>query len=80
MKIVKLKNGKYALRKWSFLYFGYHYADKSDLLSNNELFWWSGEIGNYFEFDSLDELESAIANYTYQPPVEVIKKVKFGKS
>ena len=37
MKVVKFKNGKYAIRKWSLFYFGYVYLDTT---YSSSAVWW----------------------------------------
>ncbi len=39
MKIIKFRNGKYAIRKWSFIFGGYEYKD----LKDSKCFWWGRE-------------------------------------
>lgn len=80
MKIVKLINGKYALRKFFWNGLSYKYADLNDLRNNIRIFWWLAKnIRN--QADTIEEIEHAVQNYTYKKPKEekVIKKVKFPK-
>lgn len=78
MKIVKLKNGKYALRKYSLIHLGYLYADLDDMKEIQEIHWWSVK-NNYVAADTLEEIEELIKNYKLPPQETVIKKVKFPK-
>jgi hypothetical protein len=83
-KIVKTIRGKYVLRKWSWAWLQYLYADRNSILDSEEVFWWSVDLKHHAEFDSLMELCGAVNKYTKpvkKKPLkeeEVICKITLG--
>ncbi len=77
-KIVKLKNGRFAVRKW-FCIFGYQYADIDDLKNERKIYWWTNETC-YSEFstENLDTLEKIVEKYTVPPEAReiVLRKIE----
>lgn len=64
MKIVELPNGNYALRRWWL--FGYEYAGRRELLQHEKIIWWPAEYPHNFQFNSYDDLNTAVKNYNYK--------------
>jgi len=56
MKIVKFKNGKYAIRRWFFIY---SYADANDF---ERWGWWYGHNKHHAYIDDLDSAKKHYLN------------------